>query len=49
MRNIPMFILFLKEVQFNSYAAILRYLAQIKCKKSKGVLTDWRYPIWLNV
>lgn len=35
--------------QFNSYVAILRFLAQIKSKNNKKVLTDYRTPIWLYV
>lgn len=35
--------------QFNSYVAILRFLAQIKSTNSKGVLTDYRTPIWIYV
>lgn len=36
-------------IQFNSYVAILRFLAQIKSKNNKGLLTDYRTLIWLYV
>lgn len=35
--------------RYNSYAAILRFLAQITPKNNKGVLNGSRTPIWLHI